>query len=530
MVPRVSTPTTPTLPAGTAGSPQRLLALAVALVALRLALPLLLLHPSWEFHRDEFLYFAMGDHLEWFRMQFPPLIAVVAHLSREIFGDAVWAARVPAAIAGASILGVMLWLARRLGGRAWALVVLSLASISAPVFVRSSVLMHPVVFDQLWATLAFAALILAAVEEEPRWWILTGVAFGLGALTKFSVAFYVFAAAVVALSIAPVRRQLATRWPWLGAAVACVLSTPSVAGQVAHGWPFILQMQSLRGEQLERVSALAFLAEQPLMLGGAALLLPLGVIAAARRDRAAQVACVLLLSILGVMLVLHGKGYYAGPAYPVFFVTSVVWFERAAAQRRATALRATRIVLPVTVAVAALLLLPLGIPLLAPPAMARFAVATGVSAAVRTNRGDVLSLPQDYADMLGWRAQAEAAARALHALSPEDQRDVMLVGGNYGEAGALAMYRERLRLPYPVSVAGDFHAWGTYGHTGVVTIFVGSPDARTALEQMFEDLREVGRVEERRAVPEEQDVRIFLARRPRAPIDAIWPTLGPRWN
>lgn len=510
---------------------QRLASIALALVAIRLALPLLLIHPAWEFHRDEFLYFAMGDHLEWFRMQFPPLIAVVARLSRAVFGDAVWAARVPAAIAGAALLGVMLWLARRLEGGVWTLILLTIASIAGPVFLRPSVLMHPVVFDQLWATLAFAAVILAAVEEEPRWWMLVGLAFGLGALTKFSVAFYILTAAVPTISTTQLRPQLATRWPWIGAAIALVLSIPSVSGQVAHGWPFLLQMQSLQGAQLDRVTAIDFLGEQPLMLGGAALLLPLGVVGAARRDVASQVAGILLFTIVGLMLTLHGKGYYAAPGYPVFLVAGVVWCERALSARSAEVLaRVTRVGLPTVVAIAALLLIPLGIPLLAPAAMARFAVATGVSAAVRTNRGDVLALPQDYADMLGWRAQAEGAARALHALPADEQRDVLLVGSNYGEAGALAMYRERMGLPYPVSVAGDFHAWGTYGHTGNVTILIDGPDALPGLEQLFEEVHEVGRIEEPRTVPEEQDIRIYLARRPRAPVDSVWKTLGPRWN
>lgn len=91
--------------------------------------------------------------------------------------------------------------------------------------------MHPVVFDQLWATLAIASLALAAVEEQPRWWLLIGVALGLGALTKFSVAFYVASAAVAVLTTPALRRQLATRWPWLAILVAMVLAIPSVAGR-----------------------------------------------------------------------------------------------------------------------------------------------------------------------------------------------------------------------------------------------------------------------------------------------------------
>ena len=44
----------------------------IVLVALGIhALP----QPGFGFHRDELLYFAMGDHLDFLHMQFPPLIA-----------------------------------------------------------------------------------------------------------------------------------------------------------------------------------------------------------------------------------------------------------------------------------------------------------------------------------------------------------------------------------------------------------------------------------------------------------------------
>ena len=42
----------------------------------------LLPQPGYGFHRDELLYLAMGQHLDLFRMQFPPLIALLAELAR----------------------------------------------------------------------------------------------------------------------------------------------------------------------------------------------------------------------------------------------------------------------------------------------------------------------------------------------------------------------------------------------------------------------------------------------------------------
>lgn len=92
------------------------------------------------------------------------------------------------------------------------------------------------------------------------------------------------------------------------------------------------------------------------------------------------------------------------------------------------------------------------------------------------------------------------------------------------------MYRERFGLPYPVSVHGDFHAWGTYGRTGDVTVLVDRPDALAELRQLFASVIEVGRIHEPRAVAEERDVRVYVARGPLTPIDSAWPRLGPRWD
>ena len=137
------------------------------LVALRFALPLATLHATWEIHRDEFLYFAMDDHFDFFRMQFPPLIALVARIGRMLFGESVWAARVPAAAAGALLTAVVLALIRRLGGGRLAVVIAWLAMLAAPLLVRASVLMQPVIFDLLWSTMAIAALTLCLLYTSP---------------------------------------------------------------------------------------------------------------------------------------------------------------------------------------------------------------------------------------------------------------------------------------------------------------------------------------------------------------------------
>ena len=70
----------------------------------------------YEFHRDEFLYFAMGEHLRLWHMDFPPFIAILSEITRGILGDALIAIRLPMAIISTCLLVFASLTARELGG------------------------------------------------------------------------------------------------------------------------------------------------------------------------------------------------------------------------------------------------------------------------------------------------------------------------------------------------------------------------------------------------------------------------------
>ncbi len=495
-----------------------------ALVAARLALPALA-HPAYGFHRDEFLYFAMADHLDLFRMQFPPFIALAARASRALFGESVLAARVPAALAGTALFALVLGLARRLGGRGWALAFAAVA-LAAPAYLRASVLFQPVVFDQLWCAAAVTALLLAALGGSPRWWLAAGAALGLGALTKFSVAFYAAGLGAAALA-PPLRRHLRTRWPWLGLAIALLLAVPSLSGQAAHGWPFIAQMRTLAGGQLGRVSPAGFLAGQLALLGPGLVVAAAGLAAAITgpgRD-ALLPAAVFALGVLAALAALHGKPYYGAPVYPPLIAIGAVTLERGLAAGRR---RWMRPALAGLLGLLNLVALPLGVPVLAPEAMARYADRLGIAEAVRTNRGVTLALPQDYADMLGWEGLVDTVARAAGRLPPEQRARLVVLAGNYGEAGALEILGPARGLPRPASPAGDFHAWGPGPLPGEVVLAIGM--SREELEPLFARIEQVAAYDNAWMVPEERNRRVYLCLEPRRSLREAWATLGPRWD
>ncbi|HET8655185.1 MAG TPA: glycosyltransferase family 39 protein [Longimicrobiaceae bacterium] len=484
-------------------------------------------------HRDEFLYMAMGRHLRLFRMDFPPLIALLAEASRA-FGDSLVVVRSTPALAGAALVVLAALVARELGGGRYAQALAGLAVATGPLYLRPGNLFQPVVFDQLWWTLGLLALAHLGREGFPggsRWWLVLGVAGGLGLLTKFSILLF-GAAVLAALVIAPQRRALLTRGPWLAVALALVLGGPSIVGQMRLGWPVAGQMHDLEGAQLQHVTYSGFFAGQVMMLGPAVALAALGLAAllVARAYRPFRVVGWAAAGSFLLLLALHGKPYYAGPIYPALFgagaATLAAWTTRIRAAGHAAGAGFARGGAMLVVAAFGAVTLPLGLPIVPPGAMARYAAALGVSAATRTNRGTALPLPQDYADMLGWQEQVAAVASAYHSLPVAEREAAVIVADNYGEAGAIDFYGPRLGLPPAVAPVGSYWFFGPGDKPGEVIVKVGG--SRDDLAPYCRSIALAGRVNARWVVPEERDLSIWICRHPYRTLQAIWPSFAGR--
>lgn len=476
---------------------------------------------AYGIHRDEFLYLSMGRHLRLWQMDFPPFIAIVANVARVPGDHLVWL-RLPSAVAHALLVLVAAESARLLGARRAGQLLAGLAVLLPPIFLRPGNLLQPVVFDQLWWSLALLAVLHLRRSGDRRWWLAVGAALGMGLLTKFSVAFIAVGIAG-ALAIGPERRDLLTRWPWLGALLALAVGSPSIAGQLALDWPVRGQMAELHEAQLARVTMTAFLGEQPLMLGGPAVLLAvagvtwLAVAREARWAREVAIACAIAFLLL---LAAQGKGYYAGPIYPVLLGAGAAAVERLARPRVRAVVQGA---LAASVAVAGIVTAPLGVPILPPDAMIAYTSRLGIAGVTTTNVGVRIDLPQDYADMLGWERLADTVAHVYRSLPPDERRSTVIVGDNYGRAGALEFHGASRGLPEVVSAAGSFWFFGP-----------GSDDARTFIVagDEVEDLREFcgevrtgAVIEDPLLVPEERRVVIHLCREPKTSLRAAWPAL-----
>ena len=131
---------------------------------------------------------------------------------------------------------------------------------------------------------------------------------------------------------------------------------------------------------------------------------------------------------------------------------------------------------------------------------------------------------------IGWRALADSVGAAVSRVPAAARADLTIVGANYGRAGALAFFRTREGIPYPISTAGDFWAWGPGTASGAHAIVVADSATVDRLHQLYQSVEVVRIVENPLGVTEEQRVWIFYATKPTVPLAMMWPKLGPNWD
>jgi hypothetical protein len=454
-------------------------------------------------------------------MDGPPVIAAIARISTGLFGSSVWGLRVLPPVAGGLIIVLAARVAQALGGGRPAQIVGALGVALSPMLLGASNLLQPVVFDQLaWTLVLYATirLIGAPSEEATRWWALLGVAGGFGVLTKFVIGILFFALAVSAAATRAWRRA---DWPGLALALglAAAIGSPSLVGQIRLGFPILGQLRELHTSQLVHVTALnwartmLFLAPTSVLaIAGAALLI------GRASYRIVGLACVVAFLTI---LVLHGKFYYALPIFPTLWGAGGVAVETARGRWRGW----LRVGVPIALAVNALLLALFALPLLPPPLMVRYEAALGV--VQRTDKGEALPLPSDFADMLGWREQVAAVARVYDRLAPAEQRNTVLLARNYGEAGALDFYGPGYGLPRALTNQGTYYLFGPGDRSGTTAIAIGID--RQTLEGNYDSITLADHIDAAYAVPEESHLDIYLCRGAHETIQAVWPRLAGRY-
>ena len=413
-------------------------------------------------HRDEYLYLSESDHLAWGYMEVPPAISVIGWLSRGLFGDTLFAVKVFPVLVGVMTIFLLGIFIKELGGGRSAQIIGATSFLLSPAFLGSNGLFQPVSFNQFfWFLTAFALLKTLNYRESNqndsiKHWLALGVIFGLGILTKYSIAFFLIAI-FVGMLFTKHRGVFLTKYSYIAALIALVIAAPNLWWQYSHDFPIIRHMANLRATQLVNVTWQSYFSSQFIFHLLGSIIWLAGLIYGLRRKAhpTLKMFSIAFLATIVLLFVMSGKAYYTVGAYTMMFGLGGIALERWIGQK-------ALLIIPIMIFIHAFVI-PISLPILPVKEMETYSkFVQNIFQFVEPFRwedGEVRTMRQDYADMLGWDEIPLKVAEIYHSLSEDEKKNCLIWGGSYGHAGVLNFYREEFELPQCHSFNASFVAW-----------------------------------------------------------------------
>ncbi|HTU01224.1 MAG TPA: glycosyltransferase family 39 protein [Candidatus Sulfotelmatobacter sp.] len=190
----------------------------------------------WPLSPDEAHYWDWSRHLDWSYYSKGPMVAYLIALGTALGGPTAFGVRLPAVVLSAGLALLAFRLARRLfGSDRPGLLTVAFLSVM-PLYAAGALLMTiDVPFICCWGLAA--ALLLTAVERRSYMaWYGVGLAFGLGLLSKYTMAMLVPCVFLWLASSARLRPWLLRREPYEAMLIGLLLFSPVLVWNARHGW------------------------------------------------------------------------------------------------------------------------------------------------------------------------------------------------------------------------------------------------------------------------------------------------------
>lgn len=470
------------------------------LLAIKFILQFVLVNPVYELHRDEFLHLNQAFHPAAGYISVPPLTSWIASIIYLLGGDLFWIRFFPALFGALTIIFVW-FIVEEAGGKLAAKILASVFLIFS-VFTRLNVLFQPNAFDIMAWTAIFYFSIKYINSQQVKWLLLLSVAIALGLYNKYNVVFLIVGL-FIGMFATSHRIIFANRSFYMAVVFCLFLIIPNLIWQVTHHFPVFQHMKALSQGQLVNVNRMDFLVDQ-LKYGAFGILAVSALLAFIfyKPFKNYRFIGITFLTVLFLYTISRAKNYYILGVYPVLYALGSVYLE---ASFKSWRVFWTSLIVFLQIAlffVVAKFIMPVQ----SPSQITADKSSYEKLGLLHWEDGKNHPLPQDFADMVGWREMADKAFQAYQMIPLNEREYTLIFCDNYGQTGALNYYN-RNKMPEATSYNADYIYWLPRFKKIQNIVFVGElPDPM--IVDMFKQYKLVGVVENKYA--REKGKRIFL--------------------
>jgi hypothetical protein len=279
------------------------------------------------------------------------------------------------------------------------------------------------------------------------------VMFAFGFLNKYNIVFQLFGL-IPAILITHQRKIFLQPKLYVAAALGLAIIAPNLLWQYTNDFPIFHHLKQLSETQLVNVDRVVFLQSQVLFFIGSVLVIFSSLYALLLYKPFEQYRFYFwsMLFTLGLFIFFKAKDYYAIGIYPIYIAFGAVYLGEILKNGW------KRYLQPVLIAVPLLLFIPIynvGFPNKSPEYISQNSEKYKRFGLLRWEDGKDHLLPQDFADMLGWKELAYKVDSVYSTLP--DNGNTLILCDNYGQAGAINYYTNKKLQA--VSFNADYINW-----------------------------------------------------------------------
>jgi hypothetical protein len=412
----------------------------------------LLYNPAYDLHRDEYLYLDQANHLAWGYVSVPPLTSwisgVIAWLGNTVF----WIKFFPALFGVLTM--VIVWKAiEELNGRLFALI-LGATCVLFSCLLGLNSLFQQNSLDVLSWTAFYFVLIKYVNTQKLKWLFIGAVVFAIGFLNKYNFLFLLIGL-FPAIALSQRRKLFAKKEFILAILLALVLILPNLLWQWLNHFPVYYHMKKLTETQLVHVNRVVFFKEQLFNFLGSFFVILLAVYALLfyppfKKYRFFALAMIFTLAVFDY---LRAKGYYAIGLFPIYISFGSVFIDDSLRQSWKRYLKLVFVVIPVLLYI---IFFTIFFSNQSPEYIVKNTKEYKELGRLRWEDGKDHSLPQDNADMLGWKELAYIVD-SIYSTFPKKEQTLILCD-NYGQTAAINYYARSVNHT-AVSFSADYINW-----------------------------------------------------------------------
>lgn len=403
-------------------------------IVLKFLLQYILISPEYDLQRDEYLHLDQAHHLAWGFQSIPPFTSWTSYLIYGLGNAVFWVKFFPALYGALTI--VVVWKAiESLNGNLFACC-LGATCVLLSALLRLNTLYQPNSLDVLCWTAFYFVLVKYIQSENRKWLFAAAVVFAVGMLNKYNIAFLLLGL-LPALLLTEQRKIGLQPKLYLAALLSLLLLLPNLVWQFQNHFPVVRHLTTLAETQLVHIDRLNFFKIQLLFFLGAVWVLFFAFYALVFYKPFKPYRCFFwsLVFTLAAFSFFRAKDYYAIGLYPIYIAFGSVFI----ADRMKTGWK--KYARPALIVIPVLLFIPMyqvAFPNKSPEQIIQHNDRYKRLGMLRWEDGRDHLIPQDFADMLGWKDLAVKVDSVFRQLPDPDH--TMVICDNYGQAGAVNYY------------------------------------------------------------------------------------------